>query len=80
MAPLVRRPSLGMFFELGAAIGMRKKVVPIVPKDLDPDALPFDLRLRRYVIRQSPEETADALSRSLSSAEKTSPKENDSAA
>lgn len=57
-----------LFFELGAAIGMRKKVVPIVPENLDPDTLPFDLRLRKYVVRQSPEETADELSHSLSAA------------
>lgn len=60
------RPAL--FFELGAAIGMNKKVVPIVPKELDPEALPLDLRLRRYVIKQTPEETADELSHTLSAA------------
>jgi hypothetical protein len=57
-----------LFFELGAAIGMNKKVVPIVPKDIDPHTLPFDLRLRRYMFRQTPEETADELSHSLSAA------------
>lgn len=43
-----------LFFELGAAIGMGKKVVPIVPKGI-----------RRYLVRDSPEQTAEELSASL---------------
>jgi len=43
-----------LYFELGAAIGMGKRVVPIVPKDLDPTHLPLDVRLRRYLVRHSP--------------------------
>jgi len=54
-----------VFFELGAAIGMGKKVVSIVPKDLDPASLPFDLRLRRHLVRDSPEQTAEELSHTL---------------
>lgn len=57
------KPSL--FFELGAAIGMGKRVVPIVPKGLDPSALPLDVRLRRYLVRNSPEQTAEELSNAL---------------
>lgn len=60
------RPDL--FFELGAAISMGKRFVPIVPKDLDPKALPLDVRLRRYLIRNAPEETAEELSHSLQAA------------
>lgn len=59
-------PSL--FFELGAAIGMKKRVVPIVPKEIDPTQLPNELRLRKYLVRETPEETADQLSRALSAA------------
>ena len=54
-----------LFFELGAAIGMGKKFVSIVPKDLDPHNLPLDVGLRRYLIRDSPEQTAEELSNTL---------------
>ena len=54
--------------ELGAAISMGKRVVPIVPRDLDPRALPFDVRLRRYLIRETPEQTAEELSHTLQAA------------
>jgi hypothetical protein len=57
-----------LFFELGAAIGMGKKVVPIVPRSADVGHLPFDLRLRRYLFRETPEETAEELSHALSAA------------
>jgi hypothetical protein len=57
-----------LFFELGAAIGMNKRVVAIVPKDLDLAQLPFEFRLRKYLLRDSPQETADELSQALSAA------------
>jgi len=60
------RPNL--FFELGAAIGMGKRVVAIVPKNLDPSVLPLDVRLRRYLIRETPEQTAEQLSNTLQAA------------
>jgi hypothetical protein len=44
---------------------MGKRVVPIVPKNLDPSNLPLDVRLRRYLIRDSPEHTAEELSNAL---------------
>lgn len=47
------------FFEIGAAIGMGKSVVGIVSKDLDPSA--FQMRLRRNLLRDTPEHTADEL-------------------
>lgn len=57
-----------LFFELGAAIGMGKKVVPIVPKGLSPTVLPREVRLRRYLIRDTPEQTAEELSNTLHAA------------
>jgi len=60
------RPNL--FFELGAAIGMGKRVLAIVPKDLDPNALPLGVHVRRYLVRDTPEHTAQELSNSLQAA------------
>ena len=57
-----------LFFELGAAIAMGKKVVPILPKELDPNVIPFDVRLRRYLIRDTPEHTAEEVSNTLQAA------------
>ena len=54
-----------LFFELGAAIGMGKRVVSIVPKGMNPNNLPLDVRLRRYLVRDSPEQTAEELSNAL---------------
>ena len=50
--------SPNMLFELGAALGMRKPAVAIVPNDLEASQLPYPLRVRRFLRRQSPEETA----------------------
>lgn len=60
------RPTL--FFELGAAIGLNKRVVAIVPKDYDVSQLPLEFRLRKYLLRDSPEETATELSQALTAA------------
>ena len=60
------KPSL--FFEIGAAIGMGKRVVPIVPKGVDPSAPPLSVRLRSYLVRDTPEETAEELSNALQAA------------
>ena len=57
-----------LFFELGAAIGMGKRVVPIVPRKLDASKLPFELRSRRYLMRDSPEDTAEELAHALAAA------------
>jgi hypothetical protein len=55
----VRQPWL--FFELGAAFGMKKTVVPIVSKDVDFAQLPQPIRSRRFLWQESPEQTAHAL-------------------
>lgn len=61
--------SPALFFELGAAIGMGKRVVAIVPKDLEPSELPVAFRTRRYLFKDSPEVTAKALVAAEASAE-----------
>ena len=55
----VRGPNL--LFELGAAIGMGKRAVPIVSKDVETSELPYPLRVRQFLLRESPEETAKKL-------------------
>lgn len=57
-----------LYFELGAAIGMGKRVVPIVPHGLENSKLPVELRVRRYLVRESPEHTAEQLADSLKAA------------
>jgi hypothetical protein len=54
-----------LFFELGAAIGMGKRFVPIVPRDMDLRKVPLDMRLRRYLVQDSPEHTAEELTNAL---------------
>jgi predicted nucleotide-binding protein len=51
-----RNPNI--FFELGVALGMGKRLIPVVSKDLETSSIPFDLRARRYITKGSPEETA----------------------
>ena len=60
--------SPALFFELGAAIGMNKRVVAIVPNDFDTTQIPVEFRLRKYLVRDSPEGTADELSQALHAA------------
>jgi predicted nucleotide-binding protein len=54
----LKRPNL--FFEIGAAMGMGKPLVPVVSKDIDPSTLPISLRGRRYLLKRSPDLTAEA--------------------
>jgi hypothetical protein len=50
------------FFQLGAAIGMGKNVVAIVPEDFDPAQLPLPLRARRFLfIKRASGATASEL-------------------
>jgi hypothetical protein len=55
----VKQPSL--FFELGAAVSMGKRVVAIVSNDVEYSQLPQSLRTRKFLRRASPEETANQL-------------------
>lgn len=57
------RPNL--FFELGAALGMNKSIIPVVSKDFDFYSLPLPLQRIKYLVQTSPEETAKELAATL---------------
>jgi predicted nucleotide-binding protein len=52
----VRKPNF--FFEMGAAIGMGKRLVPVISSEVDPSDLPAPLRERQYLVKATPEATA----------------------
>ncbi len=54
-----------LYFEIGAAFGMGKRIVPIVPRELEAASLPFEIRSRQYLTRESPEDTAEELAHAL---------------
>ena len=51
-----RRPNV--LFELGAALGTGKRLIPIVPEGADNSTIPFSLRTRRYLTKGAPDEAA----------------------
>lgn len=53
------------FFELGAALGMNKKIVLIIPEGFSVSKLPISVQRRKYLVRKSPEETAAELAAGL---------------
>ncbi|HKV39338.1 MAG TPA: toll/interleukin-1 receptor domain-containing protein [Blastocatellia bacterium] len=59
------RPNL--FFEMGAALGMNKTIIPVVPAGFEPNKLPLPLRRIRYLVRRSPEETGKELAAAIES-------------
>ncbi|HEX2210852.1 MAG TPA: toll/interleukin-1 receptor domain-containing protein [Longimicrobium sp.] len=52
----LERPRL--YFELGAALGMGKRVVGVVPHGFDKEQLPGPLRRRPHLVKASPDQTA----------------------
>jgi TIR domain len=57
--------SSNLFFELGAALGAGKKVIAIVDENVQVKDLPLPIRRRRYLLRESPEETARSVVEAL---------------
>lgn len=65
---LVSPESLGsanLFFELGVALSMGKKIIPIVSRDIRPGELPSPLRERAYLVKTTPEEAAEKVAQAL---------------
>jgi hypothetical protein len=52
----VKSPTV--FFDIGAALGMRKPLISIVPKDLDVATIPVELRKRRNLSKGTPQDAA----------------------
>lgn len=52
-------------FELGVALGTGKRLIPIVPEDLDSSFIPFELRSRRYLTKGAPAEAAREVAEAL---------------
>lgn len=59
--------SANLFFEMGAAVGMNKTIIPVVPAGFDIHELPLPLRRIRYLIRTSPEQTGKELAAAIES-------------
>lgn len=53
--------SANLAFEIGAALGMGKRLVAVVPKSIDLQDVPIPLRTRRFLMQESPDDTARQL-------------------
>ena len=65
---LVDKESLvrpNFFFELGAALGLNKRIVAIVSEESAEAGLPLPILRKKYLVRKSPEETAKELAAGL---------------
>jgi hypothetical protein len=60
--------SPSLLFEIGAAIGMNKRLLPIVEPGLSSSDVPLDLRHRRWIVRREPAETAREVAAALARA------------
>ena len=56
-----------LFFEIGAALGMDKKIIPVVPEEFEYKKFPSFLQRIQSLVRKSPEETAEELATALKS-------------
>lgn len=54
-------PGPRTYFEMGAAVGLGKRMVPVFAEDVDPSRIPWPLRHRQGLVREAPEETARKL-------------------
>jgi nucleoside 2-deoxyribosyltransferase len=54
-----------VLFEMGVALGTGKRLIPIVPADLENSAIPFGLRTRRQLTKGAPGEAAREVAEAL---------------
>jgi len=59
----VNKPSL--FFEIGAALALQKKIIPVVSEDVERSKIPAPLLRMRHFIQGNPEETAEEVARAV---------------
>jgi len=59
----VNRPNL--FFEIGAALGMNKRIIPVVSPNFEAYTLPLPLQRIKFLVQKSPEETAKELATAI---------------
>jgi len=57
--------SPNVLMELGMAMSLGKKVIPIVLRDTDISAVPFNLRNRQVIVNTGPKSTAQRLKRDV---------------
>ncbi len=51
--------------ELGAALALRKPIIPIVQEGTPPGDIPGPIRLRRYLQKQEPSATAEEIAQAI---------------
>ena len=54
-----------LFFELGMALSLGKRVIAVVGRDVSVKELPEPIRERRYLLMESPQETAREVAEAL---------------
>ena len=57
--------SPNVYFELGVALGLGKKLIPIIEEGLETSLIPIELRTRRFLTRGSPSEVAKQVAQSF---------------
>src|SRR5262245_40148174 len=60
-----RTPGPSLFFELGAAVGLNKKVISIVHGTPEAVDIPQPLRALRYIVEDSPSQAAEQVLRAV---------------
>jgi hypothetical protein len=58
-------------FELGAALGLHKSIIPVVADDVAPAMIPGPARIRRYIVKADPAIVADEIVRGIAGEHET---------